>query len=754
MASNPRGWATLLTGARAATAGLAGPGATPWSRWRRPWRSEGRASSPRRPLERSRAARRLRAYHRRPRRPPLGGSRRSSAHGCEARGSGSPGSYAVGGSAPIQVTTFRPDPGNPGVVAYVAWIDQRAPSWRSTPGTRTRPRVASRLRRRPPRRALATPGDVQRRVQVDVRAGRVRDQRCRGRAARARPRNRGRLPRRPRRHRQLARAAGAAHPRARAAEPAAARRRREAEPERGQRLDVGSDARRRIRRVAHRDRDRPSRQPALCGRRPADTGLACRPDDPRRRRARDRARHQPGMGLVQRLCAAWRAQPDQGRPEPPGERLPVALPRTAAIFSPSTPALGVERSSRSAEQLRPLRGGPIAVAVAALVLCTSSTGAGAGAHAGGSGLRGRLPRAAVRRSTRARSACPTGRPNRERSSRISATRPVEAGRAATPSVRRAAAGHFPLIVFGHGYAITPGAVRGSAPRLGESRLRRRRARVPARERERARRAERVRPPNQPADMRFVIARLLAASNGAHRPLHGLIDGAASRSRAIPTVPRRPCSWPTTRATVTRGSRSRPPLRRAAAPGGIAFGGPARRCWPRRERPTRSTRPRSRTPSSPSRRARNSSSDCSAPSTFPPYTGEQPQLSVVERVSIAFLDHYLKGAPLSPCSRQARSPELRRSCRMRRGPRTRPQAAASDEARPLIGTRSSADRRPRPADEGAVSVTPAPPASRIASGQHSAGRAPHPRPWRTLRAARAAVRPAPRRSSHWSRSRSR
>jgi len=34
-----------------------------------------------------------------------------------------PGSFVVSGSAPIQITTFRPDPANPGVVAYVAWID-------------------------------------------------------------------------------------------------------------------------------------------------------------------------------------------------------------------------------------------------------------------------------------------------------------------------------------------------------------------------------------------------------------------------------------------------------------------------------------------------------------------------------------------------------------------------------------------------------------------------------------------------------
>ena len=33
------------------------------------------------------------------------------------------GSFAVGGTAPVLFTTFRPDPANPGMVAYVAWID-------------------------------------------------------------------------------------------------------------------------------------------------------------------------------------------------------------------------------------------------------------------------------------------------------------------------------------------------------------------------------------------------------------------------------------------------------------------------------------------------------------------------------------------------------------------------------------------------------------------------------------------------------
>ena len=47
------------------------------------------------------------------------------------------------------------------------------------------------------------------------------------------------------------------------------------------------------------------------------------------------------------------------------------------------------------------------------------------------------------------------------------------------------------------------------------------------------------------------------------------------------------------------------------------------------------------------------------SHLPPYTNQQPQLQIVERVTIAFLDHYLKGAPLVGIARAARRPGLTR-----------------------------------------------------------------------------------------------
>jgi hypothetical protein len=47
------------------------------------------------------------------------------------------------------------------------------------------------------------------------------------------------------------------------------------------------------------------------------------------------------------------------------------------------------------------------------------------------------------------------------------------------------------------------------------------------------------------------------------------------------------------------------------------------------------------------------------SHLPPYTDEQPQLGIVERLTTAFLDHYLKDGPLRALDQAARSPGLTR-----------------------------------------------------------------------------------------------
>ncbi len=45
------------------------------------------------------------------------------------------------------------------------------------------------------------------------------------------------------------------------------------------------------------------------------------------------------------------------------------------------------------------------------------------------------------------------------------------------------------------------------------------------------------------------------------------------------------------------------------------------------------------------------------SHLPPYTDQQPQLGIVERATVAFLDHYLDGRPLSYFERVARRPRV-------------------------------------------------------------------------------------------------
>lgn len=47
------------------------------------------------------------------------------------------------------------------------------------------------------------------------------------------------------------------------------------------------------------------------------------------------------------------------------------------------------------------------------------------------------------------------------------------------------------------------------------------------------------------------------------------------------------------------------------------------------------------------------------SHLPPYTDQQPQLGIVERATVAFLGHYLKGRPLRALREAAQSPGLTR-----------------------------------------------------------------------------------------------
>jgi predicted dienelactone hydrolase len=205
---------------------------------------------------------------------------------------------------------------------------------------------------------------------------------------------------------------------------------------------------------------------------------------------------------------------------------------------------------------------------------------------------------------------------------------------------------FPLIVFGHGFAVTPGLY---APILQAW----------------ARAGYVVAAPvfplenpgapggpdesdlvNQPADMRMVISRLLAASAASSGPLSGLIDPArvavAGQSdggdTALAVAYDRPFRDRRVRAAVILSGGEIP------GTNGFSFpaGGP----------PLLATQGTADTINPPSATAEFFESarrpkyllNLLGAEHLPPYSTEQPQLGIVERVSTAFLDAYLVRDP--------------------------------------------------------------------------------------------------------------
>ena len=223
----------------------------------------------------------------------------------------------------------------------------------------------------------------------------------------------------------------------------------------------------------------------------------------------------------------------------------------------------------------------------------------------------------------------------------------------------AAGGSYPLIVFGHGYTLTParydrllrawsqaGYVVAAPVFPLEN------ADAPGGPNE----SDLV---NQPQDMSFVISRLLVLSGRPKGVLGGKIDpsrlAVAGHSDGAETA-----------LAVAYDHRFRDPRIRAA----IVLSGAAL--------PGMGPFPRS----GPALLAVQGTADTiNAPATtaaffglaqrpkfllwllgashLPPYTDEEPQLGIVERATIAFLDHYLKGRPLRVLLDAAQRPRLTR-----------------------------------------------------------------------------------------------
>ena len=216
---------------------------------------------------------------------------------------------------------------------------------------------------------------------------------------------------------------------------------------------------------------------------------------------------------------------------------------------------------------------------------------------------------------------------------------------------------YPLIVFGHGFALTPHdyaplldawaragyVVAAPVFPLGN-------ANAPGGPNE----SDLV---NQPADMRLVITRLLALDTRPGRALHGRID---PRRIAIAGH----SDGAVTALAVAYDSRYRDQRVRAAV---ILSGGEIAGMagFPGNGPPLLAMHGTADTINAP----RNTLAYyrvASRPkflvlligaSHRPPFTSQEPQLRIVEHVTIAFLDHYLKNAPLRSLVLAARNPGL-------------------------------------------------------------------------------------------------
>ena len=223
----------------------------------------------------------------------------------------------------------------------------------------------------------------------------------------------------------------------------------------------------------------------------------------------------------------------------------------------------------------------------------------------------------------------------------------------------AAGGPYPLIVFGHGFALTPetySALLHAWMRVGYV------VAAPWFPLERAdapggpTQADLV---NEPRDVSFAISRLLAL---AARP-GGVLEGRIDPSRIAVAGH---SDGGVTALAVAYDRRFRDQrIRAAIVLSGAAL--PGMGPFPRRGPPllaVQGTADRINTPATTAyffRLARRPKFLLwlLGASHRPPYTGQEPQLAIVERATAAFLDHYLKSQPLRAFDRAAQRPGLTR-----------------------------------------------------------------------------------------------
>jgi predicted dienelactone hydrolase len=206
-----------------------------------------------------------------------------------------------------------------------------------------------------------------------------------------------------------------------------------------------------------------------------------------------------------------------------------------------------------------------------------------------------------------------------------------------------AAGPFPLIIFGHGFDVTPKLYR---------RLLRSWARAgfivaapvfPLENADAPGGPDESDLTNQPADMRFVISGLLAASSASAGPLSGLVDPASI------AVTGQSDGGDTALAVAYDGRFRDPRVRAAVILSGAEIPAMGSFTFEPGSPPLLATQGTADTVNPPAltttffhsaQRPKYMLSLLGA-EHLPPYSAQQPQLGIVERVTIAFLNGYLK-----------------------------------------------------------------------------------------------------------------
>ena len=207
-------------------------------------------------------------------------------------------------------------------------------------------------------------------------------------------------------------------------------------------------------------------------------------------------------------------------------------------------------------------------------------------------------------------------------------------------------GPFPLVVFGHGFALTPASYSRMLQSWARAGYVVAAPVFPLENANAPNGPDESDLANQPADVRFVISRLLASSGASSSTLAGLIDPAriavAGHSDGGDTA-----------LAVAYDPRFRDPRVRAAIilsgaeiPDVGPFG------FPREGPPLLAVQGTADTVNPPS--ATNAFFEAAPRPKYllsllgaehvAPYSVQQPQLTIVERVTLAFLDGYLKSRP--------------------------------------------------------------------------------------------------------------